>query len=51
MFLLKIIVNPLPVVDFVTPDVCLFDGAAQFTDKSSIADNTEAGLYLFMEFW
>lgn len=33
-------VNPLPVVDFTLPDVCLADAFAQFTDKSTIADNS-----------
>ena len=35
-------VSPVPIVDFSMPDVCLNDAFAQFTDKSSIADNTEA---------
>ncbi|HTD97705.1 MAG TPA: PKD domain-containing protein [Mucilaginibacter sp.] len=38
----KISVSPLPVVDFGLPDVCLADAFAQFTDKSTIADNTGA---------
>lgn len=33
-------VNHLPVVDFTFPDVCLADASAQFTDKSTIADNS-----------
>jgi gliding motility-associated-like protein len=45
-----LIVNPLPVVDFVTPEICLFDGAAQFTDNSSIVDNTEAGFTYLWNF-
>jgi gliding motility-associated-like protein len=45
-----VIVNPLPVVDFVTPDVCLADGAAQFKDNSSIADHTEAGFTYLWNF-
>lgn len=36
-------VNPSPVVDFVLPDICLEDGIAYFTDKSTIADNSGAG--------
>jgi gliding motility-associated-like protein len=34
-------INTSPVVDFSLPDVCLTDTYAQFTDKSTIADNTE----------
>lgn len=41
-------VNPTPVVDFVLPDVCLNDAFAQFTDKSTIEDNSEA---LFTYAW
>jgi gliding motility-associated-like protein len=37
-----ITINPIPVVDFSLPDVCLNDAFAQFNDKSSIADNTES---------
>ncbi|QKJ29077.1 PKD domain-containing protein [Mucilaginibacter mali] len=37
----SVIVNPLPVVDFILPDVCLSDAFAQFTDKSTIADGSE----------
>ncbi len=36
----KITVSPLPVVAFTTPDVCLADASATFTDNSTIADNT-----------
>jgi gliding motility-associated-like protein len=41
-YMQQITISPLPVVDFTLPDVCLGD-AAQFTDKSSIANNTESG--------
>lgn len=37
-----IVVHNLPVVDFSLPDVCLSDTYAQFNDKSTIGDNTEA---------
>ncbi|OCX53754.1 hypothetical protein BEL04_05560 [Mucilaginibacter sp. PPCGB 2223] len=37
-----IVVNPLPVVKPVLPDICITDGTAQFTDSSTIADNSEA---------
>ncbi|SDD93470.1 gliding motility-associated C-terminal domain-containing protein [Mucilaginibacter pineti] len=36
-----IIIHELPVVDFTMPDACTAD-FAMFTDKSTIADNTEA---------
>ncbi|WCT12563.1 PKD domain-containing protein [Mucilaginibacter jinjuensis] len=38
----NIVVNPLPVVDFSLPDVCLSDAFAQFTDLSTISDNTQS---------
>ncbi|WP_304610916.1 PKD domain-containing protein [Mucilaginibacter sp. UR6-11] len=37
-----IIVNPVPVVDFVLPDVCVNDRNSQFTSISTIADHTES---------
>ncbi|RYY28048.1 MAG: PKD domain-containing protein [Sphingobacteriaceae bacterium] len=37
-----ITINPRPVANFTLPDVCLSDAYAKFTDKSSIADNTQA---------
>lgn len=36
-----IVIYPLPVVDFTLPDVCLSDAFAQFTSKTTIADNSE----------
>ncbi|MVN21891.1 PKD domain-containing protein [Mucilaginibacter arboris] len=43
-----IVIHPLPVADFSLPDVCLSDAYAKFTDKSSIADNTQSGfIYLW----
>jgi gliding motility-associated-like protein len=41
-------VNPLPVTDFIVPDICLNDASAQFTDNSTIADNSQA---LFTYIW
>jgi gliding motility-associated-like protein len=38
---IKIVVAPSPLVDFESPGFCLEDGAAQFTDLSSIADGSE----------
>ena len=35
-----ITINPAPVVDFTLPDVCTSDAFAQFTDESTIADNS-----------
>jgi gliding motility-associated-like protein len=49
-FTKALVVNPLPVVDFVVPDVCLADGAAPFTDNSTIADGTEAGFTYLWDF-
>ncbi|SDT39673.1 gliding motility-associated C-terminal domain-containing protein [Mucilaginibacter mallensis] len=34
-------INPMPVVDFTLPDVCLAAANAQFTDASTITDNTQ----------
>lgn len=39
-FIKNVIINPLPVPDFTTPDICLNDAAAQFTNASSIADGS-----------
>lgn len=50
VFTKALVVNPLPVVDFVVPDVCLADGAARFTDNSTIADHTEAGFTYLWDF-
>jgi gliding motility-associated-like protein len=38
----NVVVNPLPVVKPILPDICLTDGTAQFTDSSTIADNSQA---------
>ncbi len=45
-----ITVSPIPVVDFTLPDVCVTDSYAQFTDKSTIADNTEADFTYLWDF-
>lgn len=37
-----LVVNPLPQVGFITPEVCLSDAAAFFSDTSKIADGSEA---------
>lgn len=39
-FTKNVLINPLPVPDFTTPDICLNDAAAQFTNVSSIADGS-----------
>lgn len=41
-YILPVKVNPLPVVDFSLPKVCLPDGSAAFKDLSMIPDNTES---------
>lgn len=46
----NIVVNPLPVVDFSLPDVCLSDAFAQFNDLSTISDNTQAGFNYLWNF-
>jgi len=43
-------VHPLPVPDFVLPEICLSDAYAVFTDKSSISDHTEAGFTYLWDF-
>ncbi|MEI7627637.1 MAG: gliding motility-associated C-terminal domain-containing protein [Bacteroidota bacterium] len=35
-------INPLPKVGYVLPEVCVTDGAATFTDTSSIADGSQS---------
>jgi PKD repeat protein len=45
-----ITVNTLPIVDFALPDVCLSDTYAQFTDKSTGDDHTEAGFTYLWNF-
>ena len=45
-----LIINPVPVVDFALPDVCLADAFAQFADKTTIPDNTEAGFSYLWDF-
>lgn len=42
--------NPLPVVGFVLPEVCLNDATATFTDTSKIADGSEAGFSYLWKF-
>jgi gliding motility-associated-like protein len=39
-----ILVNPLPKVGYILPEVCLTDGFATFNDTSKIADGSEAQL-------
>ncbi|RWY53716.1 PKD domain-containing protein [Mucilaginibacter gilvus] len=45
----SITVSPIPVVAFSLPDVCISD-AAKFTDKSTIADNSENGFTYLWNF-
>jgi gliding motility-associated-like protein len=37
-----IVISPLPVVDFITPDVCLADASAMFTDGTTITDGSNS---------
>ena len=46
----SITINPLPVVDFAIPGICLDDAYAQFTDKSTIPDNTQAAFTYLWNF-
>lgn len=39
---LTITVHPLPSVNFDMPNICLPDGSGQFTDRSTIPDNSQA---------
>jgi gliding motility-associated-like protein len=43
-------ISALPVVNFTMPDVCLAEGAAQFTDNSTIPDSTEASFTYLWNF-
>ncbi|MFD2732264.1 PKD domain-containing protein [Pedobacter alpinus] len=36
----QITINPLSIVDFETPDICLSDASALFTNKTTISDNS-----------
>jgi gliding motility-associated-like protein len=45
-----ITINAVPEVDFNLPDVCLSDTYARFTDKSTIADNTQSEFIYLWDF-
>lgn len=45
-----LVISPLPVADFTLPDVCLSDAYAQFTNTSSISDNSQAGFTYLWNF-
>ena len=47
---IKVLVTVVPVADFETPEFCLNDGTATFTNKSSIADGTESQLTYIWDF-
>ena len=36
----NVLINPLPVVNFVIPEICIRDSFAQFTDSSTITDGS-----------
>jgi gliding motility-associated-like protein len=46
----NITVNPLPVVDFNLPNVCLDDAYARFTDNSTISDSTQSEFTYLWDF-
>ena len=46
----EVIVNELPKVNFEMPDFCLADGSAQFTNKTTISDGTQAQLTFLWDF-
>jgi len=46
----NIIISPLPVVNFITPDVCLADASAMFTDSTTIADDSNGTLTYLWNF-
>lgn len=50
VYSLEVIINELPAVDFDVPDYCLADGAAQFTNKTTMSDGTEAQLVYLWDF-
>jgi len=37
---IQVVVNPIPLTNFETPDICLDDASALFTNTTTIADNT-----------
>ncbi|SDL63819.1 gliding motility-associated C-terminal domain-containing protein [Daejeonella rubra] len=37
----NVLINPMPIVKFGVPEICIADSFAQFTDSSSIADGTD----------
>ncbi|MDN5285215.1 MAG: type sorting protein [Mucilaginibacter sp.] len=43
-------IHSLSVVDFSLPDICLSDADAQFTDKTTIDDNTQSGFIYLWDF-
>ncbi|WP_276360655.1 PKD domain-containing protein [Daejeonella sp. H1SJ63] len=43
----QVIVNPVPLVNFGVPEVCIKDAFAAFTDSSSIADGSGSFTYLW----
>ena len=50
VFALPVTIHPLPVAGFAMPDVCLAEGSATFTDKSTIADSTASGFTYLWNF-
>lgn len=50
VFTKPVTVSPLPVVDFALPDVCQSDVSARFTNKTMIADNSQAAISYSWDF-
>ncbi len=48
--IVPVVVHPLPAPNFVLPEICISDAYANFTDKSSISDHTEAGFTYLWNF-
>jgi gliding motility-associated-like protein len=48
--IIPVVAHPLPVPNFVVPEICLSDTYANFTDKSSISNHTESGFTYLWDF-
>lgn len=47
---IPVVIHPLPVPDFILPQICIADASANFTDKSSISDHTESSFTYLWDF-
>ncbi len=50
VYAFPLVINTLPVVDFDAPSVCVDDNYAQFTNKSTIADNSASEFTYLWDF-